>query len=74
MLGRRRRPVPDGKIEKPEDGAWKEWFEGLDVKEHEKHLQQLGLDKEDIEEWELTGGYKKKNGPEKQKKRENSQG
>ena len=43
---------PDGKIEKAEDREWKKWYETLDTKEHEKKLAMLGLDKEDIEEWE----------------------
>ncbi len=41
-----------GKIEKPEDGEWKKWYETLDTKEHEKKLALLGLDKKEIEEWE----------------------
>ena len=43
---------PDGKIEKPEDREWKQWYERLDTKEHEKKLAMLGLGKEDIDEWE----------------------
>jgi len=58
------KPQPEGKIEKPEDKAWNEWYNGLDAKEHEKHLAQLGLDKEDIEEWEEVEGFKK---PKKKK-------
>ncbi|MDD5163205.1 MAG: hypothetical protein PHD95_03285 [Candidatus ainarchaeum sp.] len=42
----------EGKIEKPEDKDWQEWYGKLDKKEHEKMLSQLGLDKEDIEEWD----------------------
>jgi len=58
-MPRKLKKPPEGvKIEKPEDTAWKEWYEGLDVKEHEKHLSQLGLDKDDIEEWEEMEGYK----------------
>ena len=57
----RKKPKPklEGHIEKPEDKAWKEWVEGLDVKEHEQKLAQLGLDKEDIAEWEEVEGLKK---------------
>lgn len=51
MLGRRKKPVSEGKIEKPEDKAWEEWFNKLDTKEHEKYLKQLGLDDEEIQEW-----------------------
>ncbi len=59
------KPRPEGKIEKSGDKEWTEWYNGLDVKEHEKHLAQLGLDKDDIEEWEETEGFKK---PENKKK------
>jgi hypothetical protein len=41
----------EGKIEKSEDKVWQDWYGKLDKKEHEKMLSQLGLDKEDIEEW-----------------------
>ena len=50
-MQRRVKPVPDGKIEKPEDKAWKEWYEKLAPKEHEEYLSKLGLEKEEIEEW-----------------------
>ncbi|MBN1941388.1 MAG: hypothetical protein JW772_04370 [Candidatus Diapherotrites archaeon] len=40
------------KIEKPEDKDWLDWYNKLDNKEHEKKLAQLGLEKEEIEEWE----------------------
>jgi hypothetical protein len=42
----------EGKIEKPEDKEWRKWYDTLDNKEHEKKLAMLGLDKEDIDEWE----------------------
>lgn len=58
---------PDGKIEKAEDKIWNEWFEGLDVKEHEQKLKQLGLDEEDIEEWEEVEGFKPEKKPEPEK-------
>lgn len=48
----RTRMKPDGKIEKSEDKEWHKWYDTLDTKEHEKKLAMLGLDKEDIEEWE----------------------
>jgi|GEM_PF-3469070 len=50
-MQRRVKPVPDGKIEKPEDKGWKDWYEKLGEKEHEEYLSKLGLEKEDIEEW-----------------------
>lgn len=53
------RAKPEGKIEKPEDKAWAEWYNGLDAKEHEAYLSKLGLDKDDIEEWEEAEGFKK---------------
>lgn len=40
------------KIEKAEDKDWQDWYKTLDNKEHESRLAKLGLDKEDIEEWE----------------------
>ena len=52
--------MPDGKIEKAEDKIWKEEFEQMSVQDHEKALQQLGLDEGDIDEWEQAVGYKKK--------------
>lgn len=55
----RRKQVPDGKIEKPEDKEWKKWYETLGVEEHEQYLGKLGLDREDIEEWEEAEGLKK---------------
>ena len=56
---------PEGKIEKPEDKAWREWYEKLDPKEHEEYLSKLGLDKEEIEEWEEAEGLKKSQGKKK---------
>lgn len=53
------KPLPAEKIEKPGDKEWNKWYKSLDAKEHEKHLTQLGLDKEDIEEWEEIEGFKK---------------
>ena len=52
------KPQPEGKIEKAGDKEWNDWFKGLDAKEHEKHLAQLGLDKDDIEDWEEGEGFK----------------
>ena len=56
---------PEGKIDKPEDKAWQDWYSKLDVKEHENYLSKLGLGKDDIEEWEEAEGLKK---PAKKKK------
>ncbi|MCX6798584.1 MAG: hypothetical protein NTW59_00630 [Candidatus Diapherotrites archaeon] len=56
---RRARPTPDGKIEKAEDKAWQEWFKKLDAKGHEEYLSKLGLDKEEIGEWEEAERFKK---------------
>ncbi|MBN2067129.1 MAG: hypothetical protein JW744_01535 [Candidatus Diapherotrites archaeon] len=50
---------PSKAIHNPADKAWNEWFDKLDAKEHEKYLSQLGLDTEDIEEWEEAEGFKK---------------
>ncbi len=55
----KKKPVPEGKIEKSEDKVWQDWYNKLDAKEHEKHLAQLGLDDEDIQEWEEAEGFKK---------------
>jgi hypothetical protein len=59
------RKIPEGKIEKPEDKVWLDWYNKLDAKEHEEKLSQLGLDQDDIQEWEEVEGFKK---PEKKKK------
>ena len=45
------KPKKEGRIEKPEDKTWNEWYNTLDKKEHEKMLAQLGLDDEEIGEW-----------------------
>ena len=41
---------------------WKKEFEKISLKEHDEKLKSLGLDDEDIEEFneEFTGGGKKK--------------
>jgi hypothetical protein len=56
---RKKRKIPEGHLDKPGDKAWADWYDKLDVKEHEKYLAQLGLDKEDIDEWEEAEGIKK---------------
>lgn len=38
--------------EKAEDKAWKQWFNQLSTQEHKSYLTKLGLDEEDIKEWE----------------------
>ena len=48
----RKKKPKEGKIEKPEDRQWHEWFNKLDKTEHHDHLRQLGLDDEDIEVWD----------------------
>jgi hypothetical protein len=50
--------TPEGKIEKAEDKVWKEEFDSMKVEDHEKILHQLGLDEEDIQEWEEMAGFK----------------
>jgi len=52
----RKKPLLDGKIVKPEDKVWKEWFDEIGEKEHDKYLHSLGLDEEDIEEWHSMHG------------------
>jgi len=46
-----RKPRSDGKIEKTDDKAWKQWFFEIPEKEHDDYLKQLGLDDEDMKEW-----------------------
>ena len=58
-MARGAKPVPNGKIGKGEDKAWQDWFNKLGIKEHEEYLAKLGLEKEEIEEWEETRGLKK---------------
>ena len=52
MPRRMKKPAEGKRIEKAEDKAWNQWFKGLSEKEHEGYLSKLGLDKEEIEEWE----------------------
>ncbi len=53
-----RRLPPEGKvIEKPEDAAWKNWFNELSEEEHKKNLKQLGLGDDEFEEWEQMHGH-----------------
>jgi len=58
-MPRRIGPKPEGKIEKPEDKAWQDWYGKLEAKDHEEYLAKLGLEKEEIEEWEQAEGIKK---------------
>jgi hypothetical protein len=52
--------------EKPEDKIWREEFEKMSLEEHNQKLRELGLDDEDIEEFdesfqdELKSKQKKK--------------
>lgn len=43
---------PKGKIDKPEDREWREWFSKLGKKDHERLYAKLGLTDEDEEELE----------------------
>jgi hypothetical protein len=52
MMQRKGRPVPEGKIEKPEDKDWQQWYSKLSNKEHNEYLAKLGLDGDDIKDWE----------------------
>jgi len=47
---------PKGKIEKPEDKLWREWFEKIPENGHDEYLQKLGLDQSDIQEWHTSRG------------------
>ena len=60
----RRKPSAEGKIEKPEDKMWKDWFNGIKENEHDKYLQQLGLDDADLKEWHSMHGKLDKLGDE----------
>lgn len=53
-----KKPRKEGKIEKSEDKVWHEWYSKLDKKDHEKMLAQLGLDEEEIGEWETHEVFK----------------
>jgi len=55
---------PSKAVHNSGDKVWNEWYDKLDVKEHENYLSKLGLDKEDIEEWGEIEGFKK---PKKKK-------
>ena len=46
------RALPEGRIEKPEDREWRQWFEKLDKDKHTEYLAKLGLDNEEIRELE----------------------
>ena len=48
----KKKPIISKKIEKSEDKEWRKWYEGLDDKEHEAKLKQLGLEEDEIDEWE----------------------
>ena len=59
MLGRRKKegkPISD----KPENKLWQQWFEKLSINDHDEKLRQLGLDDEDVEEFntKFTDGKK----------------
>ncbi|MFH1240673.1 MAG: hypothetical protein V1672_05705 [Candidatus Diapherotrites archaeon] len=48
----RKKPTPRKKTEKTEDKDWQKWYAELDKKEHEIRLKQLGLEDDEIDEWE----------------------
>lgn len=50
MIGRRKSEGHPIK-EKPEDKAWQQWFQGLSMEEHDRKLRELGLDEEDVGEF-----------------------
>ena len=52
MMQRKGRATPDGRIEKPEDKDWQQWYSKLSNKEHNEYLAKLGLDGDDIKDWE----------------------
>ncbi len=49
---------PSKAVHNSADKSWNEWYAKLDVKEHENYLSKLGLDKDDIEDWEEGEGFK----------------
>ena len=58
MLGRKKgegHPIQ----EKAEDKAWAQWFQGLSMEDHDRKLRELGLDEEDVEEFNETFDAKK---------------
>ncbi len=58
MLGRKKgegHPIQ----EKVEDKAWTQWFQGLSMEDHDRKLRELGLDEEDVEEFNETFDAKK---------------
>ena len=52
---------------KVEDKPWREWFDKLSLEDHDKYLEKLGLDNEDIEEFNEDFGEKKEEKVEKEK-------
>ncbi|MBN2127549.1 MAG: hypothetical protein JW703_04115 [Candidatus Diapherotrites archaeon] len=56
------RPLP----EKPEDKLWRAEFEKMSLEEHNNKLRELGLDEEDIEEFDET--FEKEIKPKEKKK------
>lgn len=50
MLGRKKgegHPIQ----ERVEDKVWQQWFQGLSMEDHDRKLRELGLDDEDVEEF-----------------------
>ncbi len=52
MVVQREKPKKSGKIEKPEDREWNDWFSHLTKEDHKKYLAKLGLDDDDLKEME----------------------
>lgn len=52
ILPVRKKTTHSKKTKKSEDKERCKWYEGLDKKEHEAKLKQLGLADDEIEEWE----------------------
>lgn len=52
MMQRPAKRRAEGKIEKPEDKEWGQWYSKLSSKEHQEYLSKLGLDDEEIKDWE----------------------
>ena len=56
--------------EKMEDKEWHKWFDALDKKEHENYLRKLGLDDEDIDDWNEDIDEEAKRGKTKKSQKE----
>ncbi len=69
MARKLKKPADGTKLPiRAEDKAWKDWFSKLKKEDHEQYLAKLGLDDEDIGEFEEDFGFKKKSKDLKKKK------